>query len=65
MVAIREASGRDRDAVCEIFRAVVAGGDTYVFDPEIPREEASRIGSISARGPTSPRARVGWSGPIS
>jgi ribosomal protein S18 acetylase RimI-like enzyme len=40
MVAIRAASGQDRDAVWEIFRAVVAGGDTYVFDPEIPREQA-------------------------
>ena len=40
MVAIREASGHDRDAVWEIFRAVVAAGDTYVFDPEIRREEA-------------------------
>ena len=40
MVAIREASRHDRDAVWEIFRAVVASGDTYVFDPEIPREEA-------------------------
>jgi L-amino acid N-acyltransferase YncA len=40
MVAIREASAHDRDAVWEIFRAVVAPGDTYVFDPEIPREEA-------------------------
>ena len=39
MVAIREASGHDRDAVWEIFRAVVAAGDTYVFDPEIRREE--------------------------
>ena len=40
MVAIREASRHDRDAVWEILRAVVAAGDTYVFDPEIPREEA-------------------------
>jgi L-amino acid N-acyltransferase YncA len=40
MVAIRQASARDRDAVWEIFRAVVATGDTYVFDPEIPLEEA-------------------------
>ena len=40
MVAIREASEHDRDAVWEIFRTVVAAGDTYVFDPEIPREEA-------------------------
>jgi L-amino acid N-acyltransferase YncA len=40
MVIIREATDRDRDAVWEIFHAVVAGGDTYVFDPETPREEA-------------------------
>ena len=40
MVAIREASKHDRDAVWEIFRTVVAAGDTYVFDLEIPREEA-------------------------
>ncbi len=40
MVAIREASRDDRDAVWEIFRTVVAAGDTYVFDLEIPREEA-------------------------
>jgi L-amino acid N-acyltransferase YncA len=40
MAAIREASTHDRDAVWEIFRAVVAAGDTYVFDPEIPRKEA-------------------------
>ena len=37
---IREASGDDRDSVWEIFHAVVAGGDTYVFDPETPRDEA-------------------------
>ena len=40
MVAIREALEHDRDAVWEIFRTVVAAGDTYVFDLEIPREEA-------------------------
>jgi GNAT superfamily N-acetyltransferase len=40
MVAIREAAGHDRDAVWEIFHAVVATGDTYVFEPETPREEA-------------------------
>ena len=26
---------KDRDAIWQIFRAVVAGGDTYVFDPKI------------------------------
>jgi L-amino acid N-acyltransferase YncA len=40
MITIREASERDRDAVWEIFHAVVAGGDTYVFEPETPRDEA-------------------------
>jgi L-amino acid N-acyltransferase YncA len=40
MVTIREASEQDRDAVWEIFHAVVAGGDTYVFDPATPRDEA-------------------------
>jgi L-amino acid N-acyltransferase YncA len=39
-VAIREASEHDREAVWEIFHAVVAGGDTYVFEPETPRDEA-------------------------
>jgi L-amino acid N-acyltransferase YncA len=40
MLTIREASEQDRDAVWEIFHAVIAGGDTYVFEPETPREEA-------------------------
>lgn len=40
MIAIREAEERDRDAIWEIFHAVVAAGDTYVFAPETPREEA-------------------------
>jgi L-amino acid N-acyltransferase YncA len=40
MVGIREASAHDQDDVWEIFRAVVATGDTYVFDPATPREEA-------------------------
>ncbi len=40
MATIREATDRDRDAVWEIFHAVVAGGDTYVFEPETPRDQA-------------------------
>lgn len=40
MVTIREASDHDRDAVWEIFRAVVADGDTYAFEPDTPRDEA-------------------------
>ena len=30
----------DREAIWQIFRAVVAGGDTYVFDPNISRRKA-------------------------
>ncbi len=37
---IRPATGADHDAVWEIFHEVVAAGDTYVFDPAMPREEA-------------------------
>ena len=37
---IRPASQIDEDAVWSIFRAVVAPGDTYVFDPRMSREEA-------------------------
>jgi ribosomal protein S18 acetylase RimI-like enzyme len=36
---IREATNKDRDAVWEIIRQVIAGGDTYVFAPDTPREE--------------------------
>jgi L-amino acid N-acyltransferase YncA len=37
---IREANDRDRDAIWEIFRATVAPGDAFVYDPKTPREEA-------------------------
>jgi L-amino acid N-acyltransferase YncA len=37
---IRLATDADRDAIWEIFHEVVATGDTYVFDPDTPREEA-------------------------
>jgi L-amino acid N-acyltransferase YncA len=40
MLTIREADNQDADAIWQIFRAVVAGGDTYVFAPDTPREEA-------------------------
>jgi L-amino acid N-acyltransferase YncA len=39
-VTIREATDRDRDAIWEIFRATVAPGDSFVYDPKTPREEA-------------------------
>jgi L-amino acid N-acyltransferase YncA len=40
MVTIRQASEHDLDAVWEIFHEVVARGDTYVFEPETPRDAA-------------------------
>ena len=39
-LTIREAAERDRDAVWEIFRATVAPGDAFVYDPNTSREEA-------------------------
>ena len=39
---IRRARRNDRHQIWQIFRAVVAPGDTYVFDPEISRAEALR-----------------------
>jgi L-amino acid N-acyltransferase YncA len=37
---IRPASREDDSAIWEIFRAVIQPGDTYVFDPDMPREAA-------------------------
>ena len=37
---IRHARRNDRDAIWQIFQAVVARGDTYVFDPQISRIKA-------------------------
>lgn len=39
-VRIRRARQTDRAAIWQIFKAVVAKGDTYVFDPKISRAEA-------------------------
>src|SRR5262245_29020437 len=37
---IRPTTAADADAIWQIFKAVVAGGDTYVFAPDTPRPEA-------------------------
>src|SRR5436190_15809370 len=37
---IRPATRDDDDAIWSIFHAVVAPGDTYVFEPEMARDEA-------------------------
>ena len=39
-LTIRDANDGDRDAIWEIFRATVAPGDAFVYDPNTPREEA-------------------------
>ncbi len=39
-VQIRPATPDDADALWTLFHAVVAAGDTYVFAPDTPREEA-------------------------
>lgn len=40
MLHLRQATASDHDAVWAMFRAVVAGGDVYVFEKGITREEA-------------------------
>jgi ribosomal protein S18 acetylase RimI-like enzyme len=37
---IRRATGKDREAIWQIFHAVVSRRDTYVFDPDISRRQA-------------------------
>src|SRR6266496_3004253 len=40
LLQIRRARKEDRETIWQIFHAVVAGGDTYVFDPNISRRKA-------------------------
>jgi ribosomal protein S18 acetylase RimI-like enzyme len=40
MLNIRQATDADADAIWDILHAVVGRGDTYVFDPDIRREDA-------------------------
>ncbi len=37
---LRPAIRADEDAIWDIFHAVISSGDTYVFDPQMPREMA-------------------------
>jgi len=37
---IRPAINADHDAIWNIFREIIAAGDTYAFDSQMPREEA-------------------------
>jgi ribosomal protein S18 acetylase RimI-like enzyme len=40
VITIRPATETDQDAIWQILHDVVAGGDSFVFDPQISREEA-------------------------
>jgi ribosomal protein S18 acetylase RimI-like enzyme len=40
MLTIRSATDADRDAIWEIFREVIAAGDTYPLDSNISRDES-------------------------
>jgi len=40
LLQIRRARREDREAIWQIFHAVVSGGDTYVFEPNISRRKA-------------------------
>ena len=37
---IRPATNADHDAIWNIFHEIIVAGDTYAFDPQMPREEA-------------------------
>ena len=39
MTQIRKAHETDKDAVWQIIKSVIAGGDTYVFAPDSPEDE--------------------------
>ena len=43
MIEIRSAKSTDFDAIWKIFHQVVSQGDTYVFSPDITKEEAHSI----------------------
>jgi GNAT superfamily N-acetyltransferase len=40
MINLRPATRADDEAIWEIFRAVIATGDSFPFDPQMPREDA-------------------------
>jgi hypothetical protein len=41
-MTITPATNAHSDEIWEIFREVIASGDTYVFDPDLSREDALR-----------------------
>ena len=47
---ICEAAEADHDEIWHIFHEVVAAGDTYAFDPDMPREDALAYWFAAERG---------------
>lgn len=43
MIEILKASEADFDLIWPIFKSIVAGGDTYVYAPNIEKEEAKKV----------------------
>lgn len=40
---IRQAIDQDKEGIWEIFSKVIAGGDTYVYPPDTPREQLDQL----------------------
>ncbi len=51
-VTIRDARAEDWDAIWPFFRAIVAAGETYAYDPETDYEGGRRLWMVGAPGRT-------------
>lgn len=51
-VEIREARDEDWDAILPFFRAIVAAGETYAYDPEMTDEQARDLWMVDSPGVT-------------
>ena len=58
MLTIRPATDADHDAIWEIFREVIAVGETYPIDPNIPREQALAYWFNTTRTFMLPKAKT-------
>ena len=59
MTDIRPATAADWPGLWEIFRAVVATGDTYPYAPDTTEEEAKALWIDARRRPTWPWRTAG------
>ncbi len=51
-VTIRKATPEDWEAIWPFFRAIVAAGETYAYDPAIGKEDARRLWMVAPPGRT-------------